>query len=112
MSSGRTGRPGRIGFAVSVPLHAWLREEIEATAPERWKPYGEDGGAVKECAVVNYYPQEEPENRYREPLRYIGIRIRRKQHDLLDGRREVLYFAVATNLSDWEPKRLLEWHRQ
>jgi len=81
------GPPGRIGFAVSVPLHASLREEIEATAPERWRPCGEDGGAVKECAVVNYYPQEEPENRYREPLRYIGIRIRRKQHDLFDGRR-------------------------
>ena len=106
------GPRGRIGFAVSVPMHPPLREELEATAEERWKPYGEDAGAVKECAVVNYYPQEEPENRYREPLRYIGIRVRRKQRDLLDGRREVLYFAVATNLWDWKPKRLLEWHRQ
>jgi hypothetical protein len=33
---------------------------------------------VKKCTVVSHYPQEEPENRYREPLRYIGIRIRRK----------------------------------
>jgi hypothetical protein len=55
---------------------------------------------------------QRPENRYREPLRYIGIRVRRKQHDLFDGRREVLYFGVATNLWDWNPKRLLEWHRQ
>jgi Transposase DDE domain group 1 len=106
------GPRGRIGFAVSVPMHASLREEIEGTAEEKWKPYGEDAGAVKECAVVNYYPEEEPQNRYREPLRYIGIRVRRKQHDLFDHRREMLYFAVATNLWDWEPKRLLEWHRE
>jgi hypothetical protein len=109
----REGGPkGSIGFAVSVPLHAGLREELEATEEQRWMPYGEDAGAVKECAVVNYYPEEEPENRYREPLRYIGIRVRRKQRDLFDGRREVLYFAVATNVWDWEPKRLLEWHRE
>lgn len=109
----REGGPkGRIGFAVSVPLHAGLREELEATEEQRWMPYGEDAGAVKECAVVNYYPEEEVENRYREPLRYIGIRVRRKQRDLFDGRREVLYFAVATNLWDWKPKRLLEWHRE
>jgi len=106
------GPKGRIGFAVSVPMQAALREEIEATEEHRWKPYGEDAGAVKECAVVNYYPEEAPENRYREPLRYLGIRVRRKQRDLFDGRREVLYFAVATNVWDWEPKRLLEWHRE
>jgi len=106
------GPQGRIGFAVSVPMHAPLREEIEATAEERWKPYGEDAGAVKECAVLNYYPEEQPENRYREPLRYIGIRVRRTQRDLFDRRREVLYLVVATNLWDWEPKRLLEWQRE
>ena len=107
-----SGPRGRIGFAVSVPMHAALREEMVATAEDRWQPYGEDAGAVKECAVVNYYPEETPENRYREPLRYIGIRVRRKQRDLFDQRREVLYFAVAANLWDWEPRRLLEWHRE
>src|SRR5260370_38932145 len=93
-------------------MQAVLREVIEATEDHRWKPYGEDPGAVKECAVVNYYPEEAPENRYREPLRYLGIRVRRKQRDLFDGRREVLYFAEATKVWAWEPKRLLEWHRE
>lgn len=72
------GPRGRIGFAVSVPMHAALREEIEATEEQRWTRYNEDAGAVKECAVVNYYPEEEPENRYRERLSYIGIRVWRK----------------------------------
>jgi hypothetical protein len=51
------GPRGQIGFAVSVPMHAPLREELEATAEDRWQPYGEDSGAEKECAVVNYYPK-------------------------------------------------------
>ena len=72
----REGGPkGRIGFAVSVPLQTALREEMEATEEPRWTPYREDAGVVKEGAVVNYYPEEAPENRYREPLRYLGIRI-------------------------------------
>ena len=41
-------------------MHAALRQEIEATAEDRWQPYGEDSGAVKECAWellrVSYFP--------------------------------------------------------
>lgn len=109
----RTGGPsGCIGFAVSAPLHAALAEEIQQTPEQHWKLYSQDAGAVKEYAVINYYPEEAAVNRYREPLRYIGIRVRRKQRELFEGGREVLHFAVATNLWDWDPKRLLEWHRE
>jgi hypothetical protein len=34
------------------------------------------------------------------------------EEELLSWLREVNYFAVATNLWDWKPKRLLEWHRE
>ncbi|HSP69526.1 MAG TPA: IS1380 family transposase [Bryobacteraceae bacterium] len=109
----REGGPaGRIGFAVSAPMNRELQQEIAETAGEQWKLYSEDPTAVKEYAVIQHYPEELPENRYREPLRYIGIRIRRKQGELFEGGREVLHFAVATNLWDWDPKRLLEWHRE
>ena len=56
-----------------------LREEIESTAAEKWQPYSEDSEAVKECAQVDYFPEETAANRYREPLRTIAIRIRKKQ---------------------------------
>jgi Transposase DDE domain group 1 len=109
----REGGPhGFIGFAVSTPMHAALAEEIQQTPEEHWKLYSEDAGARKEYAVINYYPEEAAVNRYREPLRYIGIRIRRKQREMFEGGREVLHFAVASNLWDWDPKRLLEWHRE
>jgi hypothetical protein len=106
------GPQGFIGFAVSARMNPALREEIEATPAEKWQPYSEDSQAVKECAQVDYFPEETPENRYREPLRYVAIRIRKKQQQLFADGSEVKYFAVATNLWDWKPKRLLEWHRE
>ena len=80
------GPEGFIGFAVSARMNPVLREEIEAIPAEKWKPYSEDSGAVKECAQVDYFPEETAANRYREPLRTIAIRIRKKQEELFaDG---------------------------
>lgn len=106
------GPPGFIGFAVSARMNPVLREEILATPEQRWQPYGEDSQVIKECAQVDYFPEETAENRYREPLRCIAIRIRKKQGELFGGGESVKYFAVRTNLWDWKPKRLLEWHRE
>jgi len=106
------GPSGFIGFAVSARMNPLLRQEILATPAERWEIYREDSEAIKECAAVDYYPEETPANRYREPLRYVAIRIRRKQQELFADGSELKHFAVATNLWDWEPKKLLEWHRE
>ena len=106
------GPAGWIGFAVSARMNPALREEILATPEERWQPYGEDSQVIKECAQVDYFPEETAENRYREPLRTIAIRIRTKQGGLFGGGEAVKYFAVRTNLWDWKPQRLLQWHRE
>jgi hypothetical protein len=106
------GPQGFIGFVVSARMNPVLREEIESVTAEKWQPYSEDSEAVKECAQVDYFPEETAANRYREPLRTIAIRIRKKQQALFADGSEVKYFAVRTNLWDWKPKRLLEWHRE
>ncbi|MFZ5514338.1 MAG: IS1380 family transposase [Pseudomonadota bacterium] len=106
------GPAGWIGFAVSARMNPALREEILATPEERWQPYAEDSQVIKECAQVDYFPEETAENRYREPLRTIAIRIRNKQGGLFGGGEAVKYFAVRTNLWDWKPQRLLQWHRE
>jgi hypothetical protein len=108
----QTGPQGFIGFAVSARMNAALREQIEATPEERWRLYAEDSGAIKECAVVDYFPEETPENRYREPLRYVAIRIRHKQGELFADGSSVKRFAVASNLWDWDATKLLPWHRE
>ncbi len=106
------GPPGFIGFAVSARMNPTLRQDILDTPEERWQPYSEDSQVTKECAQVDYFPQETAGNHYREPLRCIAIRIRKKQGELFDDGQAVKYFAVRTNLWDWKPKRLLEWQRE
>lgn len=106
----RPGGPkGRIGFAVSAPMRKPLKAEIWALDESAWQPYREDSEAVWDCAVVGYYPQEKGR---REPLRYLAIRVNKKQGELFADGSEAKHYAVATNLWDWEPKRLLEWHRE
>jgi hypothetical protein len=108
----RAGGPaGRIGFAVSARMNPVLHAEIVATPQLRWQPYSEDSTVVKECCEVDYVP-EETGNRYREPLRYVAIRIRKKQGALFADGSTVKYFAVVSNVWEWTPKRLLEWHRE
>lgn len=106
------GPQGFIGFAVSARMNPTLREEILALPEDRWQLYSEDSQAIKECAQVEYFPEETVENRYREPLRCVAIRIRKKQAELFDDGTAAKYFAVRSNLWDWKPKRLLEWHRE
>lgn len=106
------GAEGFIGFAVSARMNPALREEIESVPAGKWEPYSEDSEVVKECAQVDYFPEETEANRFREPLRTIAIRIRKKQQRLFADGSGVKHFAVRTNLWDWKAKRLLEWHRE
>ena len=106
------GPEGFLGFAVSARMNPVLREDIAAIPAEKWRPYSGDRGAVKECAQVEYFPEETAANRYREPLRTIAIRIRKEQEELFGDGSAVKHFAVRTNLWDWPPKRLLVWHQR
>ena len=38
--------------------------------------------------------------------------MRRRQGELFGDGSEAKYFAVATNLWEWSPKKLLVWHRE
>lgn len=108
----KDGPQGFIGFAVSARMNAALHEEVVATPEAKWRIYQEDSVTIKECAEVDYVPEESPENRYREPLRYVALRIRRKQGELFADGSKVKHFAVVSNLWEWTPKKLLQWHRE
>jgi hypothetical protein len=90
------GPQGFIGFAVSARMNPVLRQEILATPEERWQPYNEDSQVIKQCAKVDYFPEETVENRYREPLRTVAIRIRKKQGELFGGADESVGLEAAT----------------
>ncbi len=61
--------------------------------------------------MLNYWPEEDrPEGA--GPLRYIAIRVRKRQGQWFADGSEVKYFAVASNQWDGDATRLLEWQRE
>jgi len=106
------GVQGRIGFAVSARMNPALHAHLLTIPAAKWQMYSDDAAATKECAEVDYVPEETAENRYREPLRYVAIRIRRKQGELFADGSAVKHFAVVSNLWEWPAKKLLQWHRE
>lgn len=72
-----------------------LRQDMAETAPGAWERLSEDATAIQECAVIQHFPEEQPANRYREPLRYIGIGVRFKQPELFERGREELHLAAC-----------------
>jgi hypothetical protein len=109
----REGGPqGFIGFAVSARMNEALHQAVLVKAEESWEPQSEDSRVIKECAEVVYVPEETPENRYREPLRYVAIRIRQKQQELFADGSRVKHFVVMSNRWELSPKKLLDWHRE
>jgi hypothetical protein len=110
----RPGGPeGKIGFAISARMSEALHVAIEAVSEEAWQPYGEpDGEEIRECAEVPFVPSEKSEKKDLQPLRYVALRIRKKQGELFEDGSRVRHFAVLTNRWELTAARLIEWHRE
>jgi hypothetical protein len=94
---------------MSAPLHAAL----QALPETAWEPYGELHPAeIRECAEVPFVPSEKAEKKDLQPLRYVAIRIRKKQGELFADGSAVRHCAVLSNRWELKAARLIEWHRQ
>ncbi len=113
---GRAGGPkGTIGFAISARMSAPLAAAIAALPEEAWKPYrapGEGTDELRDVADVPFVPSEKSEQKETQPLRYVAIRIRRRQGELFADGSAVKHFAVLSNRWELEAARLLQWHRE
>jgi len=107
------GPEGFIGFGISAQMSEALQKQIRSLSEALWKPYREDAEVICECAeVLNWDPVERKAGEELDPIRYLAIRISRKQGELfLDGKL-YKYFGVVTNRWDYDAKRLLEWQRE
>ncbi len=107
------GPQGFIGFGISARMSEALRKAMLAVPETEWKPYGEPHlEEIRECAEVPFVPTEKSEHKDSQPLRYVGIRIRRRQGGLFEDGAATKHFAVLTNIWDWTPQRLIQWHRE
>jgi hypothetical protein len=109
----REGGPrGFIGFAISARMTEALRAAIRALPEEAWQMEKSEVEAERHCAEVPFVPSERSEKKDLQPLRYVAVRVRKRQGELFADGSRVKYFAVVSNLAAWSTPRLLEWHRQ
>ena len=107
------GPQGFIGFAVSARMSAALHQAILQIPEAGWNLYGKaDGKEIRECAEVDFVPGEKTERKDTQPLRYVAIRIRPRQEEMFADGSRVKHFAVVSNLWEWHPERLIQWHRE
>jgi hypothetical protein len=99
-------------FAVSADMSPQLRQEIGKLPADAWHLWKTEGGeTIREWAEVPYTPTHQYERKDSQPYRYLAIRVRRQQGELLEDGTGVRHFAVVTNIWDMGGQELLEWQR-
>jgi Transposase DDE domain group 1 len=104
-----------IGYAISADMSPQLADCIAALPEDHWKRDAEEQDAIREWAEVNYLPSD---GCFRKdavtPRRYLAIRIRPRQGELLGDGSRVRHFCIVTNRSDptgGSGLDLIRWHR-
>lgn len=104
-----------IAYAISADMSEQLKAQILALPEEHWKLERREADAVREWAEVNYVPADGNWSKeFATPRRYLAIRIRPLQGDLLDQATCMRHFAIVTNRSDppgGTGLDLICWHR-
>ena len=94
-------------------MSAALHTAIQALPESAWEPFGEaHPEEIRECADVPFVPGEKAEKKDAQPLRYVAIRIRKKEGELFEDGSRVRHFAVLSNRGELKAARLMEWHRE
>ena len=105
-----------IGYAISADMSPQLAECIAALPEGHWKPDKPEIDAIREWAEVNYLPSDGIWKKDAvSPRRYLAIRIRPRQGELLRDGNRLRHFCIVTNRSDPEGGSgldLIRWHRQ
>ena len=106
----------KIGFAISAPVSPGLGRRMAVLDEAAWRFERADEAAVRHWAELDYLPDgalDQPEGAVRR-LRYVAIRITKKQGELFADGSTVKHFCVVTNRPDpagGDAGDLLRWHR-
>jgi hypothetical protein len=105
----RSGGPqGKIGFTISADMTEPLRKVCAAVAEGGWTLLEERPHETVMWADVEFTPGDWP--KAAEPLRYVALRIRKKQGRMFEAGYDTKYLAVVSNRWEMGGEALIRWH--
>jgi len=107
----RPGGPsGPIGFTISADMTEALHAVCAAVPEPVWEAFEERPDETVACTEVEFFPGDWRKDA--EPLRYVALRIRKRQGQLFASGADTKYLAVVSNRWDVPASALLRWHWQ
>jgi hypothetical protein len=106
------GPQGSIGFGISAKMSESLRERLRLLPEGLWKPYRQEAEADWEYAELQNWDPLEKAGEALDHIRYLAMRVHKKQGELFVDGKLYKYYAMVTNRWDYDAKRLLEWQRE
>ena len=111
------GKTVPVYFGISADMSEQLRGKILSLSEGAWKPLRKitDKGLIegrKQWAEVEFIPSAASVKKEMKPDRYLAIRVRPAQGELFSDGNAYHYYAVVTNLWDWDGERVLRWQRE
>jgi Transposase DDE domain group 1 len=107
----RPGGPGGpIGFTIGADMTTDLHKVCAAVPEPAWQLFEERPDETVHCTEVEFVPGDWP--KMAEPLRYVALRIQKKQGQLFASGAETKYLALVSNRWELAPAALLRWHWQ
>ncbi len=107
----RPGGPaGRIGFTISADMTEALHQVCAAVREGTWALVEERPEETVHCAEVEFVPGDWPQ--MAQPLRYVAVRLRKRQGQLFANGTVTKYLAVVSNRWEVPAADLLHWHWQ
>ena len=107
----RSGGPrGPIGFTVGADMTPDLHQVCAAVPETTWPLFEDRPDETVHCTEVEFTPGDWP--KMAAPLRYVALRIRKKQGQLFASGAGTKYLALVSNRWELAPAALLRWHWQ
>jgi hypothetical protein len=102
------GPHGQIAFTISADMTPELRTKCEAIREGHWGLVEERAEESVHSTEVEFTPGDWPKDA--QPLRYVAVRIRKKQGFLFAAGYDTKYLAVVSNRWELSGAELLRWH--
>jgi len=107
----KDGPQGRIGFAISADMTEDLQKVCKAVPENAWQLFEERVDETLYWAEVEFTPGDWPKTAW--PLRYVALRIRKKQGEFFANGSDTRYLAVVNNREpEMDGAAVIRWHRK